>query len=246
MVDPHSIVRLTEGDAVRDGRAERESDALRIARTELRDATEGEPTRPPEVIAGQPAEAARFWQRQSGPQDCAIFAEGTSAEACGRAFNPEALREAGIADETYDPQKGGTAANALGHVWEREGLQVERHGGCFERPPDPRDETGWQRFREESWDRLVDRLDAKRAVVVGVDTAPIWGNTADPPENRGHAIWVTGIEERTGGEIGVVCNDSGREDGRAIVYGRQEFDSAWQARGYQMVCTSDPMREVRA
>ena len=98
----------------------------------------------------------------------------------------------------------------------------------------------WEQAREQSWDRLCTRLDEDRAVVVAVDSAPLWGTWDVPADQRGHALWVTGIESSAdGGDVRIVCNDSGLEDGRHACYSREDFDAAWSARGYAMVSTEE-------
>lgn len=210
---------------------ERRSAEANVARFEAATDNQG-PTETVEHdkhVVGHPQELGRYWERQQGQKECALYAQGTALEAFGKPFDINRLRQAGEADGTFDPAEG-TKPKDLGDVWEREGLAVVRHGGQLG------DGNANSAFRF-----LVTELTDGKAVNVAVETGPIWGNWDVKQEERGHALWVTGLEWTTSGKMNVVCNDSGRSDGQQIAYSVEDFERAWRKWNYQMISTRDPM-----
>lgn len=178
-------------------------------------------------VVGHPHELGRYWERQQGQKECALYAQGTALEAFDKPFDITRLRQAGEADGTFDPADG-TKLKDLGHVWEREGLAVVRH--------EFGDGNANSAFRV-----LATELTDGKAVIVAVDTGPIWGNWDVKEDRRGHALWVTGLEWTASGKMNYVCNDSGRSDGQQIAYSVEDFERAWRKWNYQMISTRDPM-----
>jgi hypothetical protein len=182
---------------------------------------------------GEPDELAQHWHYQEGSGDCAIYAEGSALEAFGKEFDPERERQAGEREGTYS-RNGGTEVAALGHVWQREGIAVERY------PPVSSDHGARQLpTADEAFQHLAESLEQRKGVVAAVDSGPLWHDESEPTSNRGHAVWVTGIEQRESGSAYVVCNDSGVLDGQGKRYPIEDFDLAWRRSGYDMVITRD-------
>jgi hypothetical protein len=190
------------------------------------------------VVAGRPDEMSWYWQDQGATRDCALYAEGSAARAFGREFDVERERKAAADAGEYDGS--GTSREAMGHVWERNGLAVERYATDPEQPPEAQSDAAWT--------EMARRLDEGKAVVVAVDTGPIWENWEHAADRRGHALWVTGIKELPEGSYGVVCNDSGRPDGKGMVYPAEDFERAWRGYEYQMVSTREaiPVQEAES
>lgn len=190
------------------------------------------------VVAGRPDEMNEFWQNQGDTWDCALYAEGSAARAFGLEFDIERERKAATDAGDYDGT--GTTREAMGHVWERNGLAVERYATDPEQPPEAQSDAAWA--------EMARRLDEGKAVVVAVDTGPIWENWEQAPDRRGHALWVTGIKELPEGHYGVVCNDSGRPDGKGMVYPAEDFERAWRGYEHQMVSTREaiPVQEAES
>jgi hypothetical protein len=181
-----------------------------------------------DATVGKPDDLAKYHEFQGdGTRDCAPYSEGTALKAYGKEFDIEKIRADGIREGTYSPEKG-TDADALGNVWEREGMEVDRYG-----PGGAKLENG-----EQAFNTLQDRLSEGKAVVVAVDSGPLGGN------GEGHAVWVTGMKTSPEGESRVVTNDPGVPDGAGKEYRTEDFDRAWSEYKYQMVATRDPMPET--
>jgi hypothetical protein len=213
----------TIGERAEEQDASRAGEAQRIERLERTEESVAE-------RVGDPEGLAHHWRYQGETNDCAIYAEGTSLEAFGEEFNVEREREAGREEGIYDSERG-TNADALGRLWERHGLAVERY------PPQSTPEgAGSPPSSAEAWSRMSSAIERRRAVVAAVDSGPLWHTEA----NGGHAVWVTGMEERESGSQYVIVNDSGSPNGEGRAYPVADFQAAWEAHGYDMVITRDP------
>jgi hypothetical protein len=178
---------------------------------------------------GDPEGLAEYWQDQGPTRDCAIYAEGTSMEALGREFDIDKEREAGQAEGGYSPDCG-TNRDAVGRVWERNGIEAER----YSRPP-----TGDQQAdSREAFEHMAQALDERKGVVALVDAGEL-----HYPEHDGHALWVTGFETRESGQDFVVTNDSGTPDGMAKRYAAEDFDKGWRATNYEMLVSKEPFQD---
>lgn len=227
-------------EAVDDGRLEEtapESESSRLDARERSDRVERDEGTVTAVV-GDPDNLGRHWHHQEGSGDCAIYAEGSGLEAFGKEFDPERERQSGEREGTYS-RDGGTDVAALGHVWERNGLAVDRY------PPSSSVEgAGEPASREQAYQHLSESLEHRKAVVVAVDSGPLWHDENGSVADRGHAVWVTGIEQRESGSTYVVCNDSGVSDGQAQRYPIEDFDRAWRRSGYDMVATRESFPET--
>jgi len=222
-------------DDARDREAAFEDDAVRLDEVERMDRIERDEGTVVAVV-GEPDDLAHHWHRQDGPGDCAIYAEGGALEAFDKEFDPERERQAGEREGTYS-RNGGTDIAALGHVWERNGIAVDRY------PPSGSTDAVSETARDQAFHRLSETLEQRKGVVVAVDSGPLWHDEAGPAADRGHALWVTGLEQRESGATYVVCNDSGALDGQARRYPIEDFDRAWRRSGYDMVTTHDSLPE---
>jgi hypothetical protein len=175
---------------------------------------------------GDPERLSEHWQYQGPTNDCAIYAEGTSMEAMGKDFDIDKEREAGQAEGGYHPEEG-TTRECVGKVWERNGVEADRY---VQMPTG--DEVADSRC---AFRRMTEALDERRAVVALVDPGEM-----QYPEHGGHALWVTGFEERESGQQFVVTNDSGVPDGRAKRYAAEDFDKGWRRYNYEMLASKEP------
>lgn len=182
-------------------------------------------------VIGHPDQLADYWQRQQGPNECAIAAQGMIVEASGRSYDRDAVIANEQANGSYDLDTG-TRGDDIGHVLESQGIPVDQDGG-FDNP------VG----RDEAWSRLADDVSGGKGVIVGLDARPIWSQDSNLESSNveGHAVWVTGLEHDGAAITGVMCNDSGREDGQAIRYDAALFDKAWSRFGYLNVSTRNPI-----
>lgn len=207
-------------------------DSSRVLEAERADGLEPEEETVTAAV-GEADSLAQHWHYQEGSGDCAIYAEGSALEAFGKEFDPEHERQAGEREGTYS-RNGGTEVAALGHVWQREGIAVERY------PPVSTDQgAGQPPAADEAFQHLAESLEQRKGVVAAVDSGPLWHDESAPAANRGHAVWVTGIEQRESGSVYVVCNDSGVPDGQGKRYPIEDFETAWRRSGYDMVVTRD-------
>jgi hypothetical protein len=95
------------------------------------------------------------------------------------------------------------------------------------------------RYEDASIQDLANVLSMGKGIVTAVDCEPLWG------EPGGHALWVTGLEVNQDGiPESVVCNDSGRPDGQAIMYPYDNFMQAWGAYNHMMVATVKPILDI--
>lgn len=169
---------------------------------------------------GYQDQLADFWRYQGGTNDCALFAQGGVLEANGKPFDIQMFREQGVSDGWYHPDEG-TDANAIGTLLEENGVPVEK-------------------LEQAGFEDLAQALNDGKGVVAPVDVEPIWG------EPGGHALWVTGIDvDQTGKPNSVICNDSGREDGKGIAYPIDQFAEAWAAAGNRLVITKNPLAALQ-
>lgn len=166
---------------------------------------------------GEPEGMAEFWQEQAGPNDCALYAQGSILEAFGQEFDLDRYQQQGIEAGWYSPDGGTNAAN-FGDLLEQNGVPITRYdeGSTFQ--------------------DVATELEAGHGVLVPVDCLPLWG------QSGGHALCVTGLEVGPDGvPTAVICNDSGRPDGQKIAYPFEDFKAAWEPFNGMMVATKDPL-----
>jgi hypothetical protein len=169
--------------------------------------------------------------------DCAVVAQQNSLEALGVDSTTEEIRQMGenMSPPAYgrtenNPFKGSTQGE-LGYAFEEKGV-----GRMIYNSPN---ETG-EIFNAKGG--LVDRitpptehlrneLSDKKAVLVAVDTEPIWNQPG------GHAFWVTDAAFTPDGKLDHVhVNDSGLPSGQNqnVIYSGKSFMEAWGSRDYWM------------
>lgn len=166
---------------------------------------------------GYPEEYSEYWHYQGMTNDCALYAQGEVLEADGQDFDIDKYREQGIDGGWYTPEEG-TYLDGFGDLLEENGVAVNRY------------EDG------ATIQDMANEMDQGHGVVVAVDCLPIWGQPG------GHALWVTGMDVGNDGvPTGIICNDSGREDGQQINYGYEDFKLAWDMYGNIMVATQEPL-----
>jgi len=166
---------------------------------------------------GNPEILTPYWRQQTGPNDCALYAQGGVLEADNQPFDIDQYREQGTDEGWYTPEDG-TYLDGLGRLMEKNGVDVTRY------------DTG------ATLDDLANELEQGHGVVVAVDTELLWG------QSGGHAIWVTGLEVSADDiPVEVVCNDPGRPDGQGIHYPFEAFQASWDALGNVTVATAKPL-----
>jgi hypothetical protein len=140
-------------------------------------------------------------------------------EAFGQNFDVEKYQQQGIEDGWYSPEGGTTVAN-FGDLLEENGVEVTHY------------DSG------ATIKDMAAELEQGHGVLVAVDTGRIW----DDPEPGGHALVVTGIHVGPDGvPTEVICNDSGRPDGKVIAYSFEDFKASWEQYDNYMVATKDPI-----
>lgn len=84
---------------------------------------------------------------------------------------------------------------------------------------------------------LKNTLDQGGRVIVGVDSSVLWTEGFDnyPVTGADHALEVIGIDNSDSGDIRIIINDSGDNDGCAKSYPIDEFMEAWSGSGFYMV-----------
>jgi len=171
---------------------------------------------------GEPDEAANFWRQQEGPNDCALYAQGTILDAFGQDFDIDKYKREGMEGGWYGPDSGTTVGN-FGDLLEANGVEVRRYdsGATFQ--------------------DMTAELEQGHGVLVAVDTGRIWDD-----EGGGHALVVTGIRVGPDGvPTEIICNDSGRPDGKAVAYSFEDFKASWQQYDNYMVATKNPVPSIR-
>ena len=168
---------------------------------------------------GQPEQSAQNWRLQEGPNDCALYAQGGILDRFGVPFDINTYRAEAQKAGYYTPETG-TRPDGMGDLLERHGVAVKRYDGA-------------------TMQDLATEVQQGHGVVAMVDCAPLWG----PDQEGGHALWVTGVnvDSATGKVESVVCNDSGRPDGKAITYPADAFAEAWKHFNNRLLCTVKPM-----
>ena len=82
--------------------------------------------------------------------------------------------------------------------------------------------------------------------IVGLDANEIWtpkrdqyGNPVEQSD-AGHAVWVTGIDQKANGSYNVILNDSGTPYGRSEVVSYVDFNNAWTDMGHFLTIADNP------
>ena len=172
--------------------------------------------------AGDPTAAVMVWRRQEG-NSCAVMSQlGVIHQATGRRLDAASTCAWLESRGWYDPDEGTSPANCT-RVLDRAGIRSStQHGATL--------------------DQLVDALEAGDSVIVGLNSAELWsplrdghGRVVRQPSAGGHAVQVTGVGESPGGELVVVMNDTGRDDGAGRAVSLSDFLAAWDTFGNFMV-----------
>lgn len=165
-------------------------------------------------LVGAPVEDAAYWHRQSG-ETCAVVAqEQIIRKRTGEPVTEDGLLAEAIANHWFDD---GTPASSIGKLCQAHGLTVTQTS-----------------YANGGMDvaRLREHLARGDSVIVGVDAGVLWNESW--AESCGHAVWVTGVDDRN-----VYMNDSGNPaigGGGAVPIER--FTRAWSRFGnLAVVCT---------
>jgi len=179
-------------------------------------------------IIGRPEEAKRYFHYQGEKPRCAINTQqGILEERTGRRYDNEELTRKAIDQHWYTEKKmpdgsfeGGTTNwKSVGKLLESEQVPIKR----------------WDDGAD--LDVLKNQLNQGHDVITGVDAGALWRDARYA--NKGHAIWVTGVETDANGQVtAVIANDTAFERGQAVRYDAATFRKAWQRRGNVMIATA--------
>jgi len=171
------------------------------------------------TVHGDPEGALDSYHTQEYADTCAIACQIDIIEdLIGKNYDESMLRSLATELDYYTPGEG-TPPDYVGALLEMAGIETENH-------------------YEASLDDLREWLDQGESIIVGVDGVEIWepaflqdlrlADLWDMPE-AGHAVRVTGIEDNpVTGEVTVILNDPGVEDGAGGRVLADDFLDAWK------------------
>jgi hypothetical protein len=169
------------------------------------------------IMIGNPFVAATFFPGQQANKDtCALMStQGIVQQATGVSFTEGQMQLIGLASSAYAVCNGTTDEAA---VMTSAGIPATL-------------------THNPSLNDIATALGQGRAVIVGLDARPLWGQANPTP--LGHAIRVTGVEKDATGKItAVYVNDSGNgTSGRRVPAGT--FQSSLNGWGGGRMATSD-------
>lgn len=185
-----------------------------------------------DMIIGNPAEQADFWQYQIAVDNCAVTAEMSLLNQFGIDLNQEEAMYVSSSHGWY--HTGGTCPDDIGNLMELYGVpnHTVRHACLAD---------------------LASELRQGHGVIVGVRSDQLWdqGPQADfwnffkaacgldTPEfsPADHAVVVTGIDVSDPEHPMVIVNDSGEPNGQAHAYPLDRFMDAWENSDFYYTAT---------
>ena len=170
---------------------------------------------------GNPFEDANHWQPQEGQNSCAVVAQRGVLEAItGVDFSEEELCDFAQANGWFDPHTG-TYPDDMGKILDRVGVPT-------------------QSYYDATLIDIAEALERGDKIIVGLDGSEIFtpyrdedGNAIEQL-NAGHAVWVTGIDVLPDGNVKLILNDSGHDEGKMAVVDAVDFVNAWSDFGNQI------------
>lgn len=184
------------------------------------------------VEIGDPLNDAAHWQQQQGDASCAVVAQaGVYESITGQPLSEADACRIAEAYHLFDPTTG-TPPEDVGKLLEVLGIPT-------------------QQYHDATLVDIAHALESGDKVIVGVDANEIWNPIYDPATGQsieqpeaGHAVWVTGIDEKPDGSIKIILNDSGTPDGQMKEVDAQDFLNAWSDFGNFMVVADAPQASV--
>lgn len=190
-----------------------------------------------DMIIGNPAEQADFWQLQVANDNCAVTAEMSILNQFGIHLNQEDAMYISSSHGWYHPG-GGTSPTDIGNLMDLYG--VPNHT-----------------VMNANLSDLATELQQGHGVIVGVRSDQLWeqGSQAelwnffkdkcglDTPEfsPADHAVVVTGIDVSDPEHPMVIINDSGEPNGQAHPYPLDRFMDAWENSDFYYTATDAAM-----
>jgi hypothetical protein len=177
---------------------------------------------------GDPLTDAAYWRQQAGGASCAVVAQISVYESLTgyRISEADACNYA-QSQGWFDPQTGTQPTNIVSIL---NALGIATYGGS-----------------NSTINQLAYALSVGDKPVVGLDASEIWepqydryGNPLEQAD-KGHAVWVTGIDVKPNGSVNVVLNDSGTSFGQAEVVSYSDFYNAWQDYDFCMSVADNPL-----
>lgn len=186
-----------------------------------------------DMIIGNPADQADYWQMQVALDNCAVTAEMSILNQFGIPLNQEEAMYVSSSHGWYHPG-GGTAPADIGNLMDLYG--VPNHTVMHAGPAD-----------------LAAELQQGHGVIVGVRSDQLWEqgpqtdfwnffkaacglDTAEfAPAD--HAVVVTGINVSDPEHPMVILNDSGDPNGQAHAYPLDRFMDAWENSDFYYTAT---------
>jgi hypothetical protein len=181
--------------------------------------------------SGHPAEDAKFWHQQDGSNSCAVVAQTNIFESItGQKIPEDQACKIAQVNGWFDPEIG-TRPGDVGKLLNGLGINTE------------------QKYNATLED-IANALEKGDHVIVGLDANEIWNPLRDvkgtPIEqpNKGHAVWVTGIDTQPDGSVKMVLNDSGHLNGRMVTVDVLDFLNAWDDNGNFLVVADTPKQTI--
>ncbi len=172
---------------------------------------------PERQIIGTPEQDARYLHRQTGETCATVAQEGIIEKHSGVDYGEGALAQEAL-EQGWTDEDGGTSPECVGNLLENHDIPTQR----------------WLDGSADL-DTLKNELAQGNDVIVGVDAGDFY---QDPAliNSGGHAVWVTGLEVDTDGDISnVIVNDSNAPEPQ--VHDVQTFQNAWDGADRLMVAT---------
>lgn len=176
------------------------------------------PTDVPEgQVIGTPEQDAQYLHKQTGDTCATVAQQGIIEKSTGIDYGEDALNQEAY-EKGWVNWKGETDSDKIGNLLESHGIST-------------------QRWLDGSADinTLKEQLAQGNDVIVGVDAGEFYED--DVLLGRGHAVWVTGLETDTQGDVSkVIVNDSNAP--KPQVHDATHFQNAWNASNRLMIATA--------
>ncbi|MGN0106863.1 MAG: hypothetical protein ACI4A5_04095 [Hominilimicola sp.] len=166
-------------------------------------------------IIGNPEEDMEAWSPQTEDYSCAVACQKYIAEQLTNVeFTEKSMIEYAYSEGWYDPESGGTPFDDTGNLLEEVGLDVDRdYGGTLQ--------------------EIAQSLENGDKVICAVNNTTLQcPEYADiPGVTANHAVEVIGIGMTKEGDLKVILNDPGIENGCGFTCDAETFMKAWGTGG---------------
>lgn len=167
-------------------------------------------------VVGTPTSDEQYWEYQGESGPCAIYAQVMAYEAMtGQDIDPQEMINVAYENGWYSGS--GTTMEDMDKILNYLGADTEKgFGGDLQ--------------------DLQECLERGGRAVVAIDGNEVWYGNTDTyaPNDPNHAVEVIGIDY-SGEEPMVIINDSGTQDGHAIMVPASQFMDAWEDSNFYYV-----------